>query len=166
MVGSLDCLTLEDETERLSRNVDTKLPFYAASNRKRAQTSIPYHYGCNHNSPLMKILFLVSSIKILTYFSKAQFNIFSHVPTGPARGLITTPKGLEIQRSEPTFRLSTCYSLHILSSFFVCWCKNDVGSFRSRTTQSGLQLLLQINSEIAKKNNLKSPASLQTQLAQ
>ena len=32
-------LTVEDETDRLSRNVGKKLPFYAAYNPKRAQIS-------------------------------------------------------------------------------------------------------------------------------
>jgi hypothetical protein len=35
----LDCLTLEDGTNSLSRNVGKKLPFYAAQNPRRAQIS-------------------------------------------------------------------------------------------------------------------------------
>jgi hypothetical protein len=35
----LDCLTLEDGTHRVSRNVDKKLPFYAELNPKKAHVS-------------------------------------------------------------------------------------------------------------------------------
>jgi len=35
-----DCLTLEDRTDRLSRNVCIELPFYAAWNRRRAHISM------------------------------------------------------------------------------------------------------------------------------
>ena len=35
----LDCLTFEDGADILSRNVGTKLPFYAKQYPKRAQTS-------------------------------------------------------------------------------------------------------------------------------
>jgi hypothetical protein len=35
----LDCLALEDGTDKLSRNVGNKIPFHAAQNPKRAQIS-------------------------------------------------------------------------------------------------------------------------------
>jgi hypothetical protein len=75
MVDRFDCVTLEDGTDRFSRNVGMKLAFYAASNPKRGQIATPYHYGCKDKNPFMKVLFLVGS-NIVTYLSKVQFNNF------------------------------------------------------------------------------------------
>ena len=62
MVNSFDCVTLEDGNYRFSRNVGTKLAFYASSNPKRGQMATSYNYGCNHKNPFMKVLFLVGLI--------------------------------------------------------------------------------------------------------
>jgi len=108
MVDRIDCFTLEDGKYRFSRNIGTKLAFYAASNPKRGQIAAPYRYRCNHNNPFMKALFLVGSIKIVTYFSKVQFNIFfpftHRSRTWP---YIKTPVGFQMRRSNPRFSLST-----------------------------------------------------------
>jgi len=44
----LDCLTLEDGTDGLSRNVVNKLPIYAVWHRRRAQISFTLAEAWNH----------------------------------------------------------------------------------------------------------------------
>jgi len=72
--GFLEFLTLEDGTDRLSRNVGKKLPIVAAKQPRRAQfsTSKLAHYYHRHNTP-SDLLFRIALVTCRRYYYKTAF---------------------------------------------------------------------------------------------